>query len=116
MSSIGDWSNVPLNVRKQIQQGNVASMEALFGSNPGVGQLIEFSLAWFHDDGGSGIDVDWYLDPEPESKGGTQPAIKPSKYNRSLQETTCQEYKQRLLVEGQPQSVAGAVLSVHLHG
>ena len=107
LSSNGDWSVVHPEIKQKIQHGDFSNMEALFGSGPGVGQLIEHSLQWFHEDGGAGIDVDWYVDADPQTKKGSQRSIQPSRFNRALQETTCEEYKHRLLLEGQPQSVAG---------
>ena len=106
LSSNGDWSSVHPEVKKTIRGGDFASMEELFGSTPGVGQLIELSLSWFADDHG-GVDIEWYVDADPITKRGVQRSIAPSRFNRALQETTCEEYKQRLLLEGQPQSVAG---------
>ena len=107
LSSNGDWSVVPAAVKQQVRAGNISGMESLFGSDLGVGQLIESVLAWFQEDGGSGLDVEWYIDATGNTKQGVQPSIKPSRFNRSLQESTCEQYKQRLLLEGQPQSVAG---------
>ena len=106
--SPGDWSRVPVNIQDEIKtaRNRSGSMEYLFGDLQGVGQLIELSLAWFADDRG-GLDLDWYIDAETTNKRGTQRSIEPSRLNRDLQEQTCEEYKHRLFVEGQPQSVAG---------
>ena len=104
----GDWARVPPEVRDTIKNEECISLDALFGDSQsvGVGQLIELCLAWFCEDDG-GLDLDWYSDADGDTKHGTQKAIEPSKFNRDLQEQTCEEYKHRLLMEGQPQSVAG---------
>ena len=112
LDSKGDWSAVPPPVKAQIHKNHVSTMDELFGAGHGVGQLIELSLLWFAEDGGQGVDLPWYVDADPQSKRGSQPAIKPSRYNRDLQEQTLEEYKQRLMLEGQPQSVAGTRASV----
>eukprot|EP00438_Fugacium_kawagutii_P032315 Skav208273 [mRNA] locus=scaffold188:459687:461187:- [translate_table: standard] len=103
----GDWSSVPKNVKDEIFQDSQMNMAKLFGSEASTGFLIEQSLAWFTVDNNEGKDLDWYISPDPESKIGTLPAFQPSPFNRDLQEQTCEEYKHKLLREGQPQSVAG---------
>ena len=104
----GDWARVPPELRDTIKNGQCGSLDTLFGDSQsvGVGQLIELCLSWFCEDDG-GMDLDWYSDADGDTKRGTQRAIEPSKFNRDLQEQTCEEYKHRLLMEGQPQSVAG---------
>ena len=96
----GDWS------KDEALRGRCTTMEGLFGDSHGVGRLIELSLGWFSDDNG-GLDLDWYADADPVTKRGSIKSIEPSKLNRDLQEQTCEEYKHRLFMEGQPQSVAG---------
>ena len=112
LSGNGDWSVVPPSVKEQIFHCSQTNMEKLFGEAAAAGFMIEQSLIWFSDDvqpnGQHGVDLDWYISPDPESKKGTRAAIEPSPHNRDLQEQTCEEYKQRLLAEGQPQSVAGS--------
>lgn len=105
-ATAGDWSVVPPQIKDEIFNNSQCSMEKLFG-DVAVGSLIELSLTWFSDDGGSGMDIDWYVEPDPITKKGDRPAIIPSPFNRDLQEQTCEEYKHKLLSEGQPQSVAG---------
>ena len=99
----GQWTRVPADVKDSIMNGHVTSMESLFGEGQGIGQLIELSLAWFADDNG-GADLQWYQD---SADGSKRRSIEASRLNRDLQEQTVEEYKHRLLQEGQPQSVAG---------
>jgi len=109
ISCKGDWTSVPKMIRSEILESSTMNMDKLFGPDAGTGFLIEQCLTWFTVDNGDGKDLDWFIKPDPVTKIGAHPAFEPSPYNRDLQEQTCEEYKQRLLLEGQPQSVAGQV-------
>ncbi len=107
LSSNGDWAVVPPSTKEEILHGSMVTIDHLFGSKAGTGFLIEQCLMWFSDDGKEGVHFDWYIMPDATTKRGDRPSIEPSPFNRDIQEQTCEEYKHRLLQEGQPQSVAG---------
>ncbi len=112
ISCNGDWTSVPKATKSEILESSTMNMDKLFGPDAGTGFLIEQCLTWFTVDDGEGKDLDWFVKPDPVTKIGEHPAFEPSPFNRDLQEQTCEEYKQRLLLEGQPQSVAGRVTFV----
>ncbi len=89
-------------VRLKEAARQASTPQELFGAIT-TASMIETIFEWF----GEGVlDLEWYF-TSPTS-GKKEPSIVSSPHNRPLQETTVEEYQERMLKDGYHQDVAGA--------
>ena len=89
--------------KKEMEQAirDASTPQELFGSMSSSA-MIEKIFSWFGD---GTLDVPWYF---PNGVGQMMPSVVASPHNRPLQETTVEEYQERMLKDGYHQDVAGA--------
>lgn len=89
-------------VRLKEAARQASTPQELFGAITSS-SMIETIFEWF---GEGMLDLEWYF-TSPTS-GKKEPSIVSSPHNRPLQETTVEEYQERMLKDGYHQDVAGA--------